>query len=77
MAGVLVYNPINPFFNYSSHPLGILVLLLPEFIGTIIGAFLIHLNLKIEWKKALAAMAVAMLTSFIIGLLIVNIYLRM
>lgn len=77
MTGILVYNSINPFFNYSSHPLGIAVLLLPEFVGTIIGTVLIHLNLKIEWKKALAAMVVAMLTSFLIGLLIVNIYLRM
>jgi len=77
IAGIFVYNSINPLFNYSSHPLSIVVLLLPEFVGTIIGTILIHLNLKIEWKKALGAMAAAMFTSFLIGLLIANIYLRM
>lgn len=74
--GILVYNSLNPFSNASSHPLSVVVLLLPEFVGTVMGAILIRLNLRIEWKMAFAAMAVAMLTSFLVGLLIVNVYVR-
>jgi len=72
--GILIYNPNSPFFSFSD-PLGIVFLLLPEFIGTVIGAVLIHLNLKVSWKMAFFAMAVAMLASFLVGLLIANIFL--
>lgn len=76
MAGVLIYNPANPFFNASSHPLGTVILLLPEFIGTIIGTIVIHLRLRVEWKTALITMVSAMIVSFLVGIAIVNIYLR-
>jgi len=74
--GILIYNPINPFFNFSPHPLGPVVLLLPEFIGIIIGAILIHAKQKTSWKTALITMTAAMLTSFLVGILIANIYLH-
>ncbi len=76
VAGILIYNPVNPFFNASSHPLGTIVLLLPEFIGTVIGTIIIHLRLRVKWKKALITMASAMIVSFLVGMAIVSIYLR-
>jgi len=75
-AGLLLYNPINPFFNYSPHPFGSVILLLPEFIGTAIGTVLIHVNEKSSWKTSFFTMFATMLTSFLVGMLIANIYLR-
>jgi hypothetical protein len=74
-AGILIYNPVNPFFNASTHPLGTTILLLPEFIGIIIGTIIIHANQKVEWKTAFITMTAAMLTSLLVGILIANIYL--
>jgi len=62
--GILVYNVANP------SPLGTIILLLPEFIGTIVGAIIIHATQKVEWKTALIAMTAAMLVSFIVGILL-------
>lgn len=75
LSGILIHNPVNPFFNASTHPLGPVILLLPEFIGTGIGTIIIRRLLSIRWKTAFASMAAAMLTSFLVGMLIVNIYL--
>lgn len=75
--GILIYDPINPFFNFSPHPLGPVVLLLPELIGTAIGTILIHANQKVSWRIALLTMMATMLTSFLVGIVIANIYLRL
>jgi len=69
--GILVYNPVNP------HPSSLIILLLPEFIGTIIGSIIIRTGQKVEWKTALITMTAAMLTSFLVGILLVNIYLHL
>lgn len=69
--GILIYNPMN------SHPSSLIVLLLPEFIGAIIGTIIIRANQKVEWKIALITMTTAMLTSFLIGILLANIYLQL
>jgi hypothetical protein len=76
LTGILIYNPINPFFNAYQNPLGPIILLLPEFIGTVIGTAIIRLTLKVSWKLALATMAVAMLVSFLVGTAIAAIYTR-
>lgn len=76
MAGILIYDPVNPFFNASSHPLGAVILLLPEFVGTVVGTIMIRLRLKVKWKTALITMASAMIVSFLVGIAIVSIYLR-
>lgn len=62
--GILVNNVANP------SPLGTIVLLLPEFIGTIVGAIIIHATQKVKWKTALIAMTAAMLVSFLVGILL-------
>ena len=75
-AGLLLYNPINPFLNYSPYPLGWVVLLLPEFVGTAIGTVLIRVSEKAGWKTSFFTMAAAMVTSFLVGMLLANVYLR-
>jgi hypothetical protein len=75
-SGVLVYNSVPPLFGSFSGPVGALVFLLPELLGTIVGTILIRFYLRVEWKLAFIAMACAMLASFLVGLLIANIYLR-
>lgn len=75
-AGIVIYNPINPFFNAMTYPLGPIILLLPEFIGTFLGAIIIRLNQKVSWKLALLTMAVAMFISFLVGSAIASVYLR-
>jgi hypothetical protein len=72
LAGILIYNPINPFFNVSLHPLGLAVLLLPEFIGTALGTIIIKKLIGTSWRTALIAMIDAMLVSFLVGMLIAN-----
>jgi len=74
--GLLLYSPFNPFLNYSPHPLGWVVLMLPEFIGTAIGTVLIRVSEKSSWKTSFFTMAAAMVTSFLVGILLVSIYLR-
>lgn len=49
--------------------LGLMILVLPEFIGTIVGTIIIHVVQRVHWKTAFIVMAVAMLTSIVIGLL--------
>jgi len=61
-AGILTYD--------YSNPITILVLLLPEVIGTILGAVIIHIIRKTHWKTALIAMVAAMVTSFLVNLLL-------
>jgi hypothetical protein len=62
--------------NYSPHPLGWVVLILPEFVGTAIGTVLIRVSEKSSWKISFFAMAAAMVTSFLVGMLLANVYLR-
>jgi len=75
-AGLLLYSPVNPFLNYSPYPLGWVVLMLPEFVGTAIGTVLIRVSEKSSWKTSFFTMVAAMVTSFLVGMLLVNIYLR-
>jgi len=49
--------------------LGLTILVLPEFIGTVVGAVIIHAIQRVQWKTALIVMVVAMLTSVAIGFL--------
>jgi len=63
--GVLVYYPSDPSF------LGLMVLVLPEFIGTAVGTVIIHVVRRVRWMKALIVMTGAMLTSLALGLLFV------
>lgn len=78
LRGILVSNPVsssaNPFplLNPSLSLLGLTVLLLPEFIGTVVGTMIIRKRLKIQWSRALASMTVAMLVSVLINLLIIG-----
>jgi len=74
IAGILVFSPVNPLFNTSLYPLGPVILLLPEFVGTIIGAIIIRANQKVEWKTALVTMTAVMLTSFLVSFFMSNIY---
>jgi hypothetical protein len=76
MSGFVIHNTVNPFFNASSHPLGTVILLLPELFGTIVGTIIIRLKLGVEWKTALITMASAMIVSFLVGMAIVYIYLK-
>jgi len=46
------------------------VVLLPELFGTVIGSAVIHMIAKVRWKISTIAMAAAMFTSFLIGLLL-------
>ena len=69
-AGFFMYNSISPFFIFFTSPLGLIVLLLPEFIGTASGTVVIQRLQKINWKTAFKAMTAAMLTSFLLGWLI-------
>ncbi len=72
LSGILIYNPLNPFFNASPHPLASTILLLPEFIGTAVGTVIIHKLQETRWKTAFITMAAAMLTSLAVGMLIAN-----
>jgi uncharacterized membrane protein YfcA len=54
-------------YDYSNPPT-ILILLLSEVIGTILGTAIIHEIQKTRWKTAIAAMAAAMVTSFLVNL---------
>ena len=75
--GILISNPVsnpaNPFplFNPSQHLLGLTVLLFPEFLGTAVGTMIVRIRLKVGWRRALASMAIAMLTSFSVNILII------
>jgi Na+-transporting NADH:ubiquinone oxidoreductase subunit NqrD len=46
------------------------VMLLPELFGTVVGSVVIHMIAKVGWKISTIAMAAAMFTSFLIGLLL-------
>lgn len=79
LEGILVANPryfypANPFLlvNPSLPLLGLAILLLPEFLGTAIGATIIRIRLKVRWKRALASMAFAMLISIVVNMLIIG-----
>jgi len=74
LAGILVFSPVNPFFNAALYPLSPIILLLPEFVGTLIGAIIIRAHQKVEWKTSFATMTSAMLASFLVGFFIPNIY---
>jgi len=69
-AGFFMYSSISPFFVFFTSPLGLVVFLLPEFIGTASGTIVIQRLQKINWKAAFKAMTAAMLTSFLLGMLI-------
>ena len=59
--GVFTYYPSDPRF------LGLMVLVLPEFIGTVVGTVIIHVVHKVQWIRALIVMTSAMLTSLVLG----------
>lgn len=74
LAGVSLYNPLVLPSNGSPNLLGLIIILLPEFIGTIIGGIIIRAKQKVDWKTALGTMALAMLTSLLAGSLLITIY---
>lgn len=74
LAGVLVFSPVNPFFIVPSYYLSPVILLLPEFIGTVLGAIIIRANQKVKWKTAFTTMTATMLTSFLVGFLMLAVY---
>ncbi len=49
--------------------LGLTILVLPEFIGTVVGTIIIHAIQRVQWKTAFIVMALAMLTSVAVGFL--------
>lgn len=58
--------------GYYAGDLGFLsltILVLPEFIGVVVGTVIIHAIQRVQWKTALIVMVVAMLTSVAIGFL--------
>lgn len=59
--GVFAYYPSDPGFE------GLMVLLFPEFIGTIVGTVVIRVAQKMLWVRALIVMTGAMLTSLVLG----------
>lgn len=63
-------------FNISN-PLSLTVLLLPEIIGISIGTVIIEKLQKTTWKIAVIAMAAAMTTSLVIGILLAAIHLTL
>jgi uncharacterized membrane protein YbjE (DUF340 family) len=60
--GVFTYNPSDPSF------LGLMFLLVPEFIGTTVGTVMIRVTQKLLWVRALIVMTSAMLTSLVLGI---------
>jgi len=70
--GVLVYYPSDPSF------VGLMVLVVPEFIGTVVGTVMIRVVQKVQWIKALIVMTGAMLTSLVLGFVFayLNLHLR-
>jgi hypothetical protein len=71
--GVFVYYPSDPSF------LGLMVLVFPEFIGTVVGTVMIRVVQKVQWIKALIVMIGAMLTSLVLGFVFayLNLHLRL
>lgn len=51
-------------FDYTS---GLVILLIPEVVGTILGTVIIQRLLRTNWKTALVAMTAAMFTSLAVG----------
>lgn len=60
--GVFAYVPSDPGF------FGLMVLLFPEFLGTIVGTVVIRVAQKMLWVRALIVMTSAMLTSLVLGI---------
>ena len=61
--------------TYPLPPLGIIMLWLPEFVGTAVGSIIIKRLQKTTWRIALITMIAAMVTSLLIGLLLGYIHL--
>lgn len=74
-ADVSLYNPLVLPPNGSPNLLGLIIILLPEFVGTSIGGIIIHAKQRMGWRTALGTMGLAMLTSLLAGSLLVTIYL--
>ncbi len=78
LTGILVYDPINMrslLFIPQIHPLGLVVLLLPEIIGVAVGTIVIQILQKTGWKTAFIAMTAAMLASFLLSAITAYFYL--
>jgi hypothetical protein len=61
--GALAFNPSDPSF------LGLMTLLFPEFIGTVVGTVMFRVVQKMVWIRALVVMSAAMLTSLMLGIM--------
>jgi hypothetical protein len=74
MAGIPVYNPLVISTNLENKPQlpGLIVTLLPEFLGTIIGGFIVRTKQDVKWATAILTMVALMLTSWILGSLMIN-----
>jgi len=66
-----IHNQTNPDL------LGSIILLLPEFIGIVVGSVIIQKLLRASWKTAFITMTTAMLTSFLFSILMANVYLSL
>ena len=56
--------------TYDFTPLGVIMLWLPEFVGTAIGSIIIKRLQKTTWKMAIITMSAAMIASLLISLLL-------
>ena len=52
--------------------LGLIVTLLPEFVGTVVGGVMIRIRQSVGWVTAIGTMVLAMLTSWILGSLMIT-----
>jgi len=75
VAGVSLYNPLVLLPQGTPNLLGLIIVLLPEFVGTIIGGIIIHAKQRTYWKTAFGTMALAMLTSLLAGSVLVTVFL--
>ncbi|MDH7594734.1 MAG: hypothetical protein QHH20_01190 [Candidatus Bathyarchaeota archaeon] len=75
MAGISLYNPLVIPPRGTPNLAGLVIVLLPEFIGTIIGGIIIHAKQRTYWSTAFGTMALAMLTSLLAGSMLVTVFL--
>jgi len=59
--GVLTYSPSSASLD------GLMILVMPEFIGTVVGTVMIRVVQKMLWVRALIVMTSTMLTSLVLG----------
>lgn len=74
LAGIPVYNPLVVSPENQPQLQGLLVTLTPELVGTAVGGVIIRTKQSVNWATALGTMAVAMLTSWVLGSLMINLY---